>query len=94
MTPLPCIVCGRELEDASGDENYNQPYAGTAFRSRGHYGSTVWDTMADRWVWLEINVCDPCMEAKAAEEKIRVVREVPQRPEYTARPWRGKGDEG
>lgn len=58
MTP-PCIICGRDLESAMPGSDWNQPYAGTAFTSVGHYGSTVFDPMDGSF--LEINVCDRCL---------------------------------
>ena len=62
---LPCIVCGKELENIFGEESDNQPYEGTAFQSEGHYGSTIWDPM-DR-AYIEITVCDDCLRAKSAQ---------------------------
>src|SRR4051794_10900173 len=57
---LPCVVCGCELEDVGhGGGDGNQPYAGTAFQSHGHYGSTIYDPMDGRYI--EINICDPCL---------------------------------
>lgn len=58
---LPCFKCGRILENVNDDLDIdNQPYAGTAFETHGHYGSTYFDPMfANRW--LEINICDACL---------------------------------
>jgi len=61
---LPCIVCGRALENATGgpgDEvmNTNQPSEGLAFKSYGHYGGTVFDPMDGHF--LEVNICDSCL---------------------------------
>ena len=86
---LPCIACGAELESAwphgvEKGENVNQPYAGTAFTSHGHYGSTVWDPMDDRF--LELNVCDPCLAAAGKEGKVLLGRTVAKR-ETTLGPW-------
>lgn len=55
---LPCIACGRELQNVTGDSE-NQPYNGTAFESHGHYGSTIFDPMDGHF--LEINICDACL---------------------------------
>lgn len=65
---LPCICCGKQLESAMGDHADNQPYAGTTFHSRGHYGSTVFDPMDGSF--LEVNVCDECMKVHAAQNRI------------------------
>lgn len=62
--PLPCIRCDKPLESVFADDTgeKNQPYAGTAFYSHGHYGSTAWDPpgMFNR-EFLELNVCDECL---------------------------------
>jgi hypothetical protein len=71
---LPCIVCGCQLEQAIPVDIVqaweNQPYAGTAFTTRGHYGSTVFDPTDASM--LELNVCDPCLTRVAAEGKVIV----------------------
>lgn len=56
---LPCIACGRLLNNVSGDTEGNQPYAGIAFTSHGHYGSTIYDPMDGHF--LEVNICDACL---------------------------------
>lgn len=58
---LPCIACGRSLEGLF--EEQNQPLGGTAFATRGHYGSGVFDPMDGSAI--EINVCDDCLRLKA-----------------------------
>lgn len=55
---LPCIACGTQLERATGDYEY-QPYEGTMFETRGHYGSTFWDDFEGEALWL--TVCDACL---------------------------------
>ena len=60
---LPCIACGRELKNVDRDADENQPYAGTAFVSHGHYGSTAYDPMDGHY--LEINICDLCLVTHA-----------------------------
>lgn len=71
-TTLNCIVCEKELKSALPDnERYketNQPADGTAFHSRGHYGSTVFDPMDG--TLAELNVCDECWAAKLRFIKI------------------------
>lgn len=74
---LPCIVCGSELDNVGIETEVNQPYAGTAFTSYGHYGSTVFDPM-DR-SHLEINVCDNCLVANAG--RARHTLELPSPPQ-------------
>lgn len=58
---IPCIVCGKSLVNVMNEEN--QPVDAVAFSSPGHYGSTVFDPMDG--TYLEINVCDECIVAKA-----------------------------
>lgn len=67
MKPVPCIVCGKVLEEAIPD-GINQPYKGTSFTTHGHYGSTFFDPMDNSC--LEINICDDCLEEARANEKI------------------------
>lgn len=81
--PLPCIVCGRENEKAMGEQSsVNQPYNATAFRTHGHYGSTVFDPM-----WepedLSITICDPCLLAAAEQGNVLLFD-----ADDNARPWR------
>lgn len=82
---MRCIVCGANLRNL--DENGNQPSGGTAFQTKGHFGSTVFDPMDG--TCLEINVCDPCLLDKAKSGAVlrygawrSVVRNPPKR-------WRG-----
>lgn len=57
---LPCAVCGKQLEAALGNAGgVNQPYAGTAFSTPGHYGSTIFDPMDGSTI--EITICDSCV---------------------------------
>lgn len=55
---LPCIVCGKTLQNAFQD-SINQPSEGTAFTTSGHYGSTFFDSFDGQKI--EVNVCDPCL---------------------------------
>lgn len=61
-----CIVCNAEVEN--WDEVYPEgnsqvyPIDGTAFRTYGHYGSTVFDPMDASY--LDIVVCDPCLRSR------------------------------
>lgn len=66
---LSCIRCDKQLDPAL-TEDYNQPYAGTTFTTKGHYGSTFFDPMDGSS--LEINICDACLEA--AEAKGQIIR--------------------
>lgn len=78
---LPCIVCKTSLRPvfdgvAGMVGDTNQPSDGLAFSTPGAYGSTVFDPMNGEYI--EINVCDECLKAAAAEEAVLWnVRSVP-----------------
>jgi hypothetical protein len=57
---LPCFKCGKTLENVTPNGE-NQPYAGTEFRTEGHYGSTFWDSFDGEEI--VINICDPCLHS-------------------------------
>ncbi len=59
MKALPCLVCGKPLEDASGGFPVNQPYGGLGLVTYGAYGSTVFDPM--NGTYLSFSVCDECL---------------------------------
>jgi hypothetical protein len=80
--PLPCFVCGRELEPAThGPEEVVElsapPSGGLHFTSPGNYGSTVWDPACELRdgpkYYLEINVCDGCVRER--QNRLVTVRE-------------------
>lgn len=63
LTPLPCIVCGKEMDSAANDPAFDHvPYAGTMFHSHGHYGSTLFDSFDG--FSLQIVVCDECLKTR------------------------------
>jgi hypothetical protein len=61
-----CIICDVEVDnwDIAYPENPKavHPIGGTAFRTYGHYGSTVFDPMDASY--LEIVICDPCLKSR------------------------------
>lgn len=67
--PLPCLVCGTQLECAFGDQGPSYiPYRGTLFLAHGNYGSTVFDpNFFGGGPWLEIVICDLCLQLHADE---------------------------
>lgn len=70
MGALPCIRCDKALTnvfDLPGLEN--QPYDATAFTTKGHYGSSVFDAVGDA-SHLELNICDDCLMILSASNKI------------------------
>lgn len=87
MTPVPCIVCDRELKSViPGDmDTYGQPSEATTFNSHGQYGSTVWDPMRDE-LQLVINVCDSCLVRKAGTHVSKMIV-GPAIPSITVVPW-------
>lgn len=83
---LPCIICGAALEPATPFEE-NQPYAGTTFATRGHYGSTVFDPMNGDY--LQINICDPCIQDRAQQQRILLC--PPHKSHLKPEIWNGNG---
>lgn len=80
--PTPCIACGKALDSAANDPAFDDvPYAGTKFRSGGHYGSTVFDSFDG--FSLDIVVCDECL-VRHAGERVTLVR-----PDGSKEPWDG-----
>lgn len=61
-----CIICKCEVDnwDEAYPENEAQvhPIGGTAFRTYGHYGSSVFDPMDASY--LEVVLCDPCLKER------------------------------
>lgn len=73
IKPLTCIVCGHQPESAipeavSDWAGGQQPYGATTFNTHGQYGSTVFDEMGRSS--LQINVCDACVLAAAADGRV------------------------
>ena len=90
--PLPCIVCGKELEHVFKTKRHqsspNQPSGGTTFSSHGHYGSTVWDPMSmDGLETLEINICDECLLAAGRAQRVLHVDRIRHPDTYKTEPW-------
>lgn len=84
---IPCICCGRPLQDWSGGNN--QPVHGLEFAAAGHYPSSIWDNGSGE---LIVNICDPCLlEGARAGRVLRRTHPQPrcrdQRPVFE--PWRG-----
>lgn len=77
---LPCFCCGTELLNVFHSSD-NQPDEGTEFRTRGHYGSTFWDSFDGED--LILNVCDPCLRLRTERLGIQRTELHPTRP-YTA----------
>lgn len=86
MKPLPCIICGKQLEEVIPG-TINQPYQGTAFESRGHYGSTVWDPAFSSSDYLSIVICDECLKQAAEKKLVLHIHPHSQQVDYDAKPW-------
>jgi len=56
---LPCLVCGKELEQIDSG-SFNHPNNACACYTHGNYGSCVFDPLNDYHL-LEFNVCDECL---------------------------------
>ena len=59
---LPCLVCGETLRAVWEHDSESAPYAGTEFRTYGHYGSTFWDSFYGEE--LILTVCDDCLHER------------------------------
>lgn len=58
-----CIICKTGIENwdvYNSSKSVIHPINGTAFRTYGHYGSTVFDPMDGSF--LEIVICDNCLK--------------------------------
>lgn len=88
-TPLRCIICKTQPESAFGDHvddaAARQPYGATMFTSHGHYGSTAFDPMGD--MFLEINICDDCLQGENASDTVALGQPVHVRREVAYKPW-------
>lgn len=69
----PCVVCGKELFNVFEDCE-NQPEAGLAFVSHGHYGCTVFDPMDGQK--LELNICDDCLVKARDQGRVLLGRDT------------------
>lgn len=77
MDELPCIVCGKELEDAAPSHpTTNQPWEANIFFSYGHYGATAFDEVNGQF--LEINVCTECLIENS--RRGRILKGTPSPP--------------
>lgn len=72
IAQLPCLICGTELEPAVVPAQCNQPEGGTAFSTRGHYGSNAFDPLDVRKT-LQINICDSCLTDAASKGRVYYV---------------------
>lgn len=92
-TLAPCIVCGRELEDASAGNN--QPVASLAFECHGHWSSSIFDS-GGRDGWLEINVCEPCLHTATSLGRVLNGARADHRSlaNYTLWKWPQGGEHG
>lgn len=65
---LPCFICDKVLKNVSANI-INQPSGGTAFTTRGHYGSAIYDNPMNN-DFIEINICDDCFLEKFTNHKV------------------------
>jgi hypothetical protein len=65
-----CFKCGKQLVSAmSGKESFTvncPPSNALAFISSGNYGSTIFDPFMDSSDYLEIMICDDCVNSSLA----------------------------
>jgi hypothetical protein len=62
---IPCIVCSEELDNLQyemrdGKQVEVHPMGGLAFRTYGHYGSTIFDPIG-AGEYLDVAICDLCV---------------------------------
>ena len=74
---LPCFACGAYLVNICPGVD-NQPDEGTEFRSRGHYGSTFWDSFDAKD--LVLNICDRCLRSHKDRLAVQRTQIGPLRP--------------
>lgn len=82
VCPVPCTLCGRELEDESGGNN--QPVFGLAFQCWGHWPSAIFDAEPG---WLEINICEPCLHTATERKRVLHGDRPSRRARATYRLW-------
>ena len=59
-----CICCDKKLESASPVDEQNSPIDGGIYlRSKGNYGSAVYDSCCNPEE-IELYICDECLKAK------------------------------
>ncbi len=83
VKPLPCIICGKELESTFE----RQPYGATTFYAPGQYGSTVFDPIGES-AKLTINICDLCLVECSTEDKVDVVTKLIIPSEFSYEKWK------
>jgi hypothetical protein len=87
--PLPCLICGKELEPAFKDGR--QPYGAVMCSTPGNYGSTVFDSI--NGTQLEFNICDECLKERA--DRILLIRYKQPDPEASfSHIWEPDGRDG
>jgi len=65
---INCVSCGKELQGEIWGEERKFPgvlYAGIICRTRGNYGSTVWDQLPHQKEELYFAICDDCLKSKS-----------------------------
>lgn len=98
VLPLPCLKCGTRLPYPFPAEMAtpfsNQPSGGTAFRTHGNYGSTVFDEVTGRY--LTITVCDPCLRRAAHDGQVMLCHDVVERTTHGEPfvPYESSDDDG
>lgn len=84
---LPCINCGRALENLL--DQGNQPKGGLAFSTAGHYGTKVFDPMDG--AMLEISICDQCLVRLAGLGAVGLLTRL-RFPEWKMERWKPSHD--
>jgi hypothetical protein len=82
---VPCLVCGRELDQVfDGGSTTMQPGDGVYCQTGGNYGSTVFDQMGR--VYLAFLICDGCLVSAGQQGRV-VSYQTPEPADPDYEPW-------
>lgn len=91
-SPLPCIVCKKEMTRDSPVQG-NHPRNGLSFEARGQRGS-VFD-VPDESIVLIVTICDGCLDVNGKEGRLAARQQVVPipKPPTSYGPYQIYGDE-
>jgi hypothetical protein len=69
---IPCICCGKSLENVTQLTLGNQPYNGIVCVAYGNYGSRIFDPIGESEI-LEFSLCDECLILKLDKKLIHKI---------------------
>lgn len=71
-TEVPCLACGKVLQQALSEKSPMQPDEGIYCETPGSYGSTVWDSLDGEY--LVFLICDECMIRAGEQGRVMTYR--------------------